>query len=86
MPATFDLGLMFGHLQKARWQLEDLPAFMLQRLLPAQTVPALGTDFQPVNLNVIGIFDPLQSLSGVSGLAPWFAPTGGAQTLGIGFA
>jgi hypothetical protein len=46
----------------------------------------LWTGFQPVNLNVIGIFDPLQGLARMTGLAAGFATAGRAQTLGAGFA
>jgi hypothetical protein len=77
---------MFGHRQRLRRQIEDLVTFVVQRPFPAQAAAALGTNGQFVNQQVIGIFDPLQSLPGMTRLAPWFAPTGGAQTLGIGFA
>jgi len=87
MRTTFDFGPMLGHLQKARRQIEDLAAFIVHHRFPAQIPPAtVGTDFQPVNLNVIGIFDPLQRLSRMAGLAAGFATAGGAQALGAGFA
>ena len=59
------------HRQRPRWQIEHLAALIIEHGLLAQTSPvALGTNFQPVNLNVIGIFDPLQGLTGMTGLTP----------------
>ena len=77
---------MFGHRQRTLRQVEHLAAGIVQHWLPAQTAPAaLWTGFQPVNLNVIGIFDPLQGLARMTGLAAGFATAGLAQTLGAGF-
>src|SRR6266508_1730839 len=87
MRTTFYFGPVFRHLQRPRRQIEDLATLVVQHRFPAQTASlALGTNFQVVNLNVIGVFDPLQCLSRMTGLAAGFAPAGGAQTLGAGFA
>jgi hypothetical protein len=60
---------------------------MVERRFLAQIPPAtVGAGFQPVNLNVIGGFDPLQGLARMTGLAAGFATAGFAQTLGAGFA
>ena len=83
MRTTFDLRPMFSHLQRARRQIEDLATLIVQHRFPAQTAsPALRTNAQFMNLNMIGRFDSPQGLTGMSGLAPGFTPTAGAQTLG----
>src|ERR1022692_1980501 len=87
MRTTLDLCPMFSHLQGPRRQIEDLAAFIVQHRFPAQSASAaLRTNRQLMNANVIGIFDPLQSLPGMPGLAPGFSTTGCAQILGVGFA
>ncbi len=76
---------MFGHRQRTLRQVEHLAAGIVQHWLPAQTAPAaLWTGFQPVNLNVIGIFDPLQGLARMTGLAAGFATAGSRKLLGLG--
>jgi hypothetical protein len=87
MRTTLDLGPMFRHRQGKLRQVEHLAALIVQHRFPAQTAPAaLRTVLQPVNLNVIGGFDPLQGMARMTRLAAGFATAGLAQTLGAGFA
>ena len=69
--ATLDFGPMLGHHQRGFRQLEHLATLIVEHRLFAQSVPlAVGTNFQPVNANVLGIFDPLQGLTGWPGWPP----------------
>ena len=87
MRTTVNHRPVVGNLQRPRWQTEDLATLVVQHRFPAQTAPVtLGTNFHFVNLDVIGIFDALQGLSRMTGLAPGFSATGRAQALGAGFA
>ena len=80
----FDLAPVFRRRQRLRRQIQDLVTLVVQRRFPAQPAATWGTNRQFMDHQVIGIFDPLQRLSGMTGLAPGFATTGSAQTLGVG--
>ena len=83
---TLDLGPVFRHLQRARRQIEDLAALVVQHRFPARTTSAaLRTNCQRMNLNMVWLFNPSQGLTWVSGLAPGPATAAGAQTLGARF-
>src|SRR5438552_2262863 len=71
---TLDLGPVFRHLQRARRQIEDLAALVVQHRFPARTTSAaLRTNCQRMNLNMVWLFNPSQGLTWVSGLAPGLA-------------
>src|SRR5207249_11568727 len=83
MRTILDLRSMFSHLQRLWRQIENLATLVVQHRLPLQTSsPAFRTHGQFMNLNVIRLFDSLEGLTAMSGLAPGFAAAAGAQTLG----
>src|SRR5207244_10612614 len=85
---TFNLGLVFGHLQRFLRQFKDLPLLVPEHGLVAQgaaSASSAGTTVQRVNLDVVGLGDGLERPTGPAWLATGSAPAFLAQRLGRGF-
>jgi hypothetical protein len=87
LPATgavFDFGLMLGAFQLQRGKVEDLATLNLPHRLLGKILAA-PTLSQGMNPRVLGIFDPLKRVTGMTGLTTAGTPGLFAQALGLGF-